>query len=386
MSLGILKKKSSGESALGGYVEPERSADGGDRTATGPAHLEPKLKLKPKEARNLLIQLRSMLVAGVPMLAALRCLIEHAGSPASEKVLRKITTVVESGHDLSYALDCLPRCFEKYIVHLVHAGEQAGALDESLERAIQLLDNQIRLGSKIKGALAYPGFLLFMTTVMTTGILVFLVPKFENLLMKKPEMLPWSTRLVLGTSQVLRESPQTVGLAALGLAIAVFLALRSKKVRGALFDFISKTPVVGTFIYKAYLSRSVGTLALTLESGVPILTGLDHARQVAHLPRLQEVWTNAAAVVREGHPLHTAFEGADLPPAFVQMVIAGENSGSLDDSLRRAAVFLDRETQAALETFTGLLGPATVVIAGAAVGFIVVSLMTPILTMAKYVA
>ncbi len=327
-----------------------------------------------------------MLAAGVPMMAALRCLIEHASTPPSERVLIRISQIVESGHDLSYAIDCLPRCFEKYVVHLLHAGEQAGNLDEALDRSIELLDNQIKLGGKIKGALAYPVFLLFMTAVMTTGILIFLVPKFESLLMKKPELLPWSTKLVLGASHMLRESPQMVGAVALAGIAGIFFLLKSKKSRSAMFDAISHSPVIGDFIYKAYLSRSVSTLALTLESGVPILTGLEHARQVSHLPRLQRVWDEAGRVVRDGRPLYVAFQDGNLPPAMIQMVVAGENSGTLDESLRRTAGFLERETQAALNTFTSLLGPMTVIIAGAAVGFIVVALMTPILTMAKFVS
>lgn len=357
-----------------------------EQKTNGPALVDERLKLKPKESLNLLIQLRAMLAAGVPMMAALRCLIEHATTQPSERVLMRISQIVESGHQLSYAVDCLPRCFEKYVVHLLSAGEQAGNLDEALDRSIELLDNQIKLGGKIKGALAYPVFLLAMTAIMTTGILMFLVPKFENLLMKKPHLLPWSTKLVLGASKVLRESPQLVALGAAAVIGGLVFLVKSKKARGALFDAVSHTPVIGTFIYKAYLSRSVSTLALTLESGVPILTGLEHARQVAQLPRLQRVWESAGAVVRDGRPLYTAFQGQELPPAMIQMVVAGESSGTLDESLRRTAGFLERETQAALNTFTSLLGPATVVFAGAVVGFIVVALMTPILTMAKFVA
>lgn len=377
----LTKPKVKTESVISGSVAAAK-----DQKSDGPALVDERLKLKPKESLNLLIQMRAMLAAGVPMLAALRCLIEHAHTPSSERVLIRISHIVESGHDLSYAVDCLPRCFEKYVVHLLHAGEQAGNLDEALDRSIELLDNQIKLGGKIKGALAYPVFLLAMTGIMTTGILMFLVPKFESLLMKKPELLPWSTKLVLGASHVLRESPQVVGLTALAIIGGLVFAVKSKKSRAAMFDAISHSPVIGDFIFKAYLSRSVSTLALTLESGVPILTGLEHARQVSKLPRLQRVWEEAGRVVRDGRPLYVAFQDAGLPPALVQMVVAGENSGTLDESLRRTAGFLERETQAALNTFTSLLGPATVVLAGAVVGFIVVALMTPILTMAKFVA
>ena len=375
-------KQKNAPEPIGGAIKPVSK----DAKTEGPALVDERLKLRPKESLNLLIQLRAMLAAGVPMMAALRCLIEHATTAPSERVLTRIAHIVESGHQLSYAVDCLPRCFEKYVVHLLSAGEQAGNLDEALDRSIELLDNQIKLGGKIKGALAYPVFLLVMTAIMTTGILMFLVPKFESLLMKKPHLLPWSTKLVLGASHMLRESPAVVGIGALALVAALVFLVKSRKARGVMFDAVSHTPVIGTFIYKAYLSRSVSTLALTLESGVPILTGLEHARQVAQLPRLQRVWESAGEVVRDGRPLYTAFQGQDLPPAMIQMVVAGESSGTLDESLRRTAGFLERETQAALNTFTSLLGPATVVFAGAVVGFIVVALMTPILTMAKFVA
>ena len=380
------KKKKAQEDSMsyGGSISSDADQRRKD-SATTPAMADTRINLKPKETLQLLIQMDAMLTAGVPLLAALRTLIEHAQSPSSERVLTRLTSIVEGGHDLSHAFACMPNCFPSYVVHLTSAGEQSGALDEALQRSIQLLDNSIVLGSKIKGALMYPGFLMFMTFVMTTGILYFLVPKFESLMMKKPELLPWTTKLVLGASQTLRAQPGLV----LGIFSVIFIAtiflVKSKKARGTLFDIISHVPVLGDLIFKAYLSRSVGTLALTLESGVPILTGLDHARQVSELPRLQALWVQTGEIVRDGKPMYTALAGEDLPPALIQMIIAGESSGTLDTSLRRAAEFLDRETQAALNAFTSLLGPATVVIAGGVVGFIVIALMTPILTMAKYV-
>lgn len=371
-----------GGSVTGSIEERRRRA----AHAAAAAERDFKLKLRPKEALHLLIQLQAMLAAGVPLLQALRCLIEHAQTQRSAQALRQIAASVESGHDLSEAVARLPRCFESYVVHLLAAGEQAGALEDALGRAIELLDKQIRITSKVRGALAYPGFLIVMTVVMTTGILVFLVPKFEKLLLSKPELLPWPTRLVLHSSHFLRESPLVAACAAGALLAGMAAALRSRKVRRMAFDALTNMPALGNFIHKAYLSRSVSTLAMTLESGVPILKALEHARQVSQLPRLQAAWESASAVVRDGRPMHTALAESDLPPALVQMIVAGEASGSLDQSLRRAGEFLDRETQAAMETFTGLLGPMTVLVAGALVGFVVVSLMMPILQMAKFVA
>jgi len=293
---------------------------------------------------------------------------------------------VEGGSDLSFALSCLPNCFESYIIHLLAAGERAGALDEALERAVELVRKQMSLRGKIIGALAYPCFLLFFTAAITTGILVLLVPKFEGMLMAKPEMLPSSTKIVLAASIFLRSSPGLALALAIGLVVGIIFLMKNQRFKGMAFAALSKTPIIGNFIHKAYIARSVTTLALTLESGVPILTGLDHAHDVAMLPNLQKMWRRSSEVVRDGLPLHTAFAEADLPPALMQMMIAGETSGSLDEGLRTAAVFLDRETDAALKTFTGLLGPATVMIAGLVVGFVVVALMTPILQLSKFIS
>lgn len=387
MSLTAILNRSQKQSdfAQGGSVQGALEKERSKEHSASVAHIDEKLRIKPKETLHLLIQLRAMLVAGVPLLACLRSLIEHSQSPKATKVLEKISTTVEGGYDLSYAIACLPRCFESYIVHLIAAGERAGALDDSLDRSIELLDKQIKLSGKIKGALAYPGFLLLMTAVMTAGILVFLVPKFEKLLMARPDQLPGTTKIVLATSAFLRSSPE-LALAGLGAFIVfIVLLVKVKAVRRVAFEACSHAPGVGNLIHKAYISRAVNALAMTLESGVPILTGLEHARQISQLPKLQRAWETAAAKVRDGRPMHTALEGADLPPALLQMIIAGESSGSLDTSLRKAGEFLDRETTAAMTLFTGLLGPATVVIAGAIVGFIVVSLMLPILQLAKFV-
>jgi len=205
-------------------------------------------------------------------------------------------------------------------------------------------------------------------------------------LMAKPEMLPSSTKIVLAASIFLRSSPGTALALAIGFVIGLIFILKNQRFKGLAFAALSKTPIIGNFIHKAYIARSVTTLALTLESGVPILTGLEHAHDVAMLPSLQKMWLRSSEVVRDGLPLHTALAEADLPPALMQMMIAGETSGSLDESLRTAAGFLDRETDAALKTFTGLLGPATVMIAGLVVGFVVVALMTPILQLSKFIS
>ncbi|MBO45298.1 MAG: hypothetical protein CMJ96_00205 [Planctomycetes bacterium] len=385
MSLATVFRPRPTESSVGGGTVSASFGSASIAKEEEPVLVDKRLKMKPKESLHILIQLRSMLTAGVPLIAALRTLRKHAQTPLAEKALERIATIVESGHDLSWAFGCLPRCFDSFVVHLLAAGERAGAMDESLGRAVELQEKQIKLTGKIRSALAYPSFLLGMTLVMTIGILIFLVPKFEGLLMSKPELLPSTTRVVLGLSTFLRESPILASIAGVLFLCGLVLTLKNRRIQEAAFDLVSHLPVVGTLIHKAFIARSVNTLALTLESGVPILAGLEHAAEVAQLPRLRALWEGAAAVVRDGRPLHTALENENLPPALIQMVVAGESSGTLDSSLRTAAGFLDRETDAALEVFTGLLGPATVVIAGSIVGFIVVSLMTPILQMAKFV-
>ncbi len=332
-----------------------------------------------------MVQLRAMLAAGVPLLGALRTLREHAATPMSAKVLERIASVIESGRDLSQAFEGLPRCFDSSAVHLIAAGEKSGALDEALRRAAEMKSRQIQMSGKIRGALAYPCFLLTLTVIMTVGILVLLVPKFEGLLMSRPELLPDTTRLVLASSTFLRESPWfaiAVGISFLATAIAL---AKSRTFRRRALEGSSHLPVVGDLIRKTFIARSVNALAMTLESGVPILTGLEHCSKVADLPSLRANWDSAAAAVRDGRPLHFELAKTKLPPALVQMVAAGESSGSLDVSLRTASDFLDRETNDALEVFTSLLGPITVVIAGCLVGFVVVALMTPILEMAKFV-
>jgi len=273
MSLATLLRPSRAtDAAMGGSLLRESAALGPSMEAARLAP-DPSIKLHPKQTLRVLIQLRAMLEAGVPLLAALRTLIEHAETSDARRALAKIAATVEQGHDLSEAVAQLPRCFDGYVVHLLAAGEKAGALDESLTRAAELLDRQIQLGGKIKGALAYPGFLLGMTVVMTTGILVFLVPKFEGLLMSKPELLPWTTKLVLGVSAFLRETPLLAGGGALCAVAMAIVLVRSRKVRSLVFDLMGNLPAVGDLISKTYLARSVKTLALTLESGVPILTG-----------------------------------------------------------------------------------------------------------------
>ena len=231
MSPSILKKKQAGAaggSIGGGSVGSTSTKSDQPRSKVDPgqsALVDERIKLRTKQSLQVLIQLKSMLEAGVPMLASLRTLIQHAESAKQERILVKITTIVEGGNDLSFALACLPRCFESYVVHLLAAGERAGALDESLGRAIELMRKQMSLRGKIVGALAYPMFLLFFTAAITTGILIWLVPKFESMLMAKPDLLPTPTKIVLASSQFLRESPAIAGGVFAAVVVALLLAL-----------------------------------------------------------------------------------------------------------------------------------------------------------------
>ncbi len=120
----------------------------------------------------------------------------------------------------------------------------------------------------------------------------------------------------------MRKSPGVAAIGAVTIIVGLIFIMKNQRFRGLVFHGISHVPIIGTFIHKAYIARSVTTLALTLESGVPILTGLQHAHDVSMLPNLQKMWIRSSEVVRDGLPLHSALAGPDLPPALMQMMIA----------------------------------------------------------------
>ncbi|MCB8889974.1 type II secretion system F family protein [Vreelandella malpeensis] len=325
-------------------------------------------------------QMATTMRAGIPILQALQAISESVKKPAMVELTQQIMRDVSSGDSLSQAMAKHPRQFDRLFVNLVAAGEQAGALDEMLERVATYKEKVASLKARVKKALWYPGAVMTIGVGVTMVLLVVVVPEFESMFQGFGAELPMLTQLTVRFSEL----AQAFWLPALALIVGAIVLLkaaarRSESVAFSIDQFMLRLPVLGDILHKSAVSRFTRTLATTFSSGVPLLEGLETASGAAD----NRVYMKAIDEVRQdvttGQQLHFAMRLTNrFPPLAVQMVNIGEEAGSLDAMLNRVADYYEEEVENKVDTLTSLMEPVIIVVLGLLVGGVVVSMYLPI--------
>ncbi len=325
-------------------------------------------------------QMATMMRAGIPILQALQAISESMKKPAMVDLTQQIMRDVSSGDSLSQAMARHPKQFDRLFVNLVSAGEQAGALDQMLERIALYKEKVASLKSRVKKALWYPAAVMTIGLVVTMILLVMVVPEFESMFQGFGAELPVLTQVTVRFSELAQAYwLPTLGLIVGGIVLLKAAARRSDKVAYAIDQFLLRLPVLGDILHKSAVSRFTRTLATTFSSGVPLIEGLETASGAAD----NRVYIKAINEVREdvttGQQLHFAMRLTNRFPALaVQMVSIGEEAGSLDAMLNRVADYYEEEVENKVDTLTSLMEPVIIVVLGLLVGGVVVSMYLPI--------
>ena len=332
-------------------------------------------------------QLATMLGAGIPLVQAFEIVGSGHDNVAMQKLIMAIKGDVEGGSALAEALAKQPLYFDDLFVNLVEAGEQAGALETLLDKIATYKEKTEAIKKKIKKALTYPAAVLVVAFIVTTILLIFVIPAFEDLFQGFGADLPTFTRMVIDLSKFVRE--QGVYLATMiGAAVAAFLYFkkRSRAMRHFLDRLILKVPVIGPIMQKAAIARYARTLSTMFAAGVPLVEALQSVSgatgnivyQLAVLQMRDEVAT--------GQRLQVAMENTDLfPNMVIQMIAVGEESGSLDDMSSKVADFYEEDVDNAVDNLSSLLEPMIMAILGVLVGGLVVAMYLPIFKMGSVV-
>jgi general secretion pathway protein F len=324
-------------------------------------------------------QLATLLAAGQPLDRALGILLELPESAQARKVIERIRETVRGGAPLSVALEQQHGIFPRLYVSLVRAGESGGGLDEALRRLADYLERSRDLRSRVVNALIYPIFLVVLVVASVIGLLVFVVPQFEELFTNLNAELAWYTQGVMWLSAGLRQGWPLIlaGLLLLawwlnnraadpGWRLAMDARLLANRYTG---------PLVGR-LETARLSRTLGTL---VGNGVPLLTALNLAGNVLSNRVLANALEAAASDVKSGAGLGYALGKQKVFPRLaVQMIQVGEESGELDSLLLKVADTFDVETRNTLERLLTLLVPALTILMAAIVATIILSVLLPI--------
>jgi len=325
-------------------------------------------------------QLATMLAAGIPLVQAFEIVGTGHENAAMQKLILGIKADVEGGSSLAEALAKQPLYFDDLFVNLVDAGEQAGALETLLEKVATYKEKTEAIKKKIKKALTYPAAVLVVAFVVTTILLIFVIPSFEDLFKGFGADLPTFTRMIIDLSAFVRT--QGFYLAVLiGGTIATFLYFkkRSRPFRHFLDRLMLKMPIIGPIMQKASIARYARTLSTMFAAGVPLVEAMESVAGATGNIVFEEAVLTMRDEVATGQRLQQAMENTELfPNMVIQMIAVGEESGSLDEMSAKVADFYEEDVDNAVDNLSSLLEPMIMAILGVLVGGLVVAMYLPI--------
>ena len=335
-------------------------------------------------------QFATLIASGMPMLRSLYTLEEQTQDEMLKKAIVSLRNDVESGSSVAQAMESQPGVFDPLYRSMVRAGEGAGRLEESLDRVAFQLEKLDSLKRQVKAAMMYPAVIFSVALVVMVAVVAFVVPVFVGIFEEIASQqegvdssLPLPTRITVGISDAVTQRWYVIlPLVALGL----YLFMRWKKTdRGRSVWDRAKLRIpahIGDIVQKVALARWSRTLSGTISSGVPILQAIQIAGQTAGNAAVEEAMDDVYDSVKRGGSIHKPLAENPVFPAMVShMVSVGEESGQLETMLGKVADFYDAEVDAKVKALTSLLEPVMIVVVGAIVGFIVISMYLPIFSL-----
>ena len=339
-------------------------------------------RVKSEEINVMTRQLATLLGAGIPLIQALTSLVDQTGNTALKKVIAQIRESVNEGHTFTQALGEHPKLFPSIHVNMVRAGEASGSLDVVLEKLADFGEKQEVLKGRLRAALIYPIFMAFIGSGILFVLITYIVPNITQVFNEMDKVLPAPTLFLLGLSEFLKGYWWGILIACcLG-----FFGLRlfiSKSYGRSIWDLVKlKSPVVGKVTQKVILARFASTLGSLLGSGVGLMTSMKIVHTLVNNVHVSAVIDEAMAQIQKGQNMADSLSSSVwFPPMFVQMIAVGEQSGSLEEMLKKVAEAYEREVEISIMGMTSLIEPIMIVAMGAAVGFVVLSILLPIFEM-----
>ncbi len=329
-------------------------------------------------------QLATMVEAGIPIIQGLDALQEQVTHPLFKKVLLNVHDDIQHGTSLSAAFAKHPNVFDVLFINMVKVGETGGVLSAVLDRISLYLEKTLRLKRKVKSALIYPAVVVTMAIIITIVLLVKVVPTFAGIYTSFNRDLPFMTQMLINVSEGLKRYLLWLigGVVAIGIALKQWHGTE----QGALVidRAVLRVPIFGELMRKVAISRFSRTLATLIQSGVPILESLEIVGKTIGNRVLELVVEDVKNNVREGESLSGPLaKGGVFPPMVTRMISIGEKSGQMEKMLLKIAEFYDDQVDAAVEGLTSIIEPLIIGFLGIVIGFIVIALFLPILTIVQ---
>lgn len=335
----------------------------------------------PVKLQHFVIYLRqfsTLLKAGVSVVDATNILSQQTESKYLRKALEQIETELREGNPLSAASATHKKIFSPMYINMIKAGEAGGNMDETLDRLAEHYEKQHATKQKIASAMAYPIVVAFIAIAVVIFLLVSVVPTFVDMFADFGGELPAITKFVLGASEFMQKSWYMIVLFFVLLFLSISIIKRNKKTKYYFDYFVLRVPIFGSMMRKAVLARMTRTLSSLFSSSVPILQAMTIVEEVVENEVIGRVILQARDSLEKGQSItlpmkaHWAF-----PPLVTQMIVIGEQTGSLDSMLAKVADFYEKEVDNSTDRIKSLIEPLMIVVLAGLVGTIVISIMVP---------
>jgi len=327
-------------------------------------------------------QLATLIHAGIPLVDSLTALVEQVDKERLKRVLSKIRERVNEGASLGDAMGDHPKVFSPLYINMIRAGESSGTLDLVLARLSDFTEHQVRLRSKVMGAMMYPLIMICVGVIIVTILFVVVVPKIMKIFDRLQATLPLPTQILIGVSNFVKNYWWLMFIV---IGLTIYLSVRYVRTDSGRLKwdrFMLKVPIFGSLARMIAIARFTKTLSTLLASGVPILTALSIVKNVLGNKVLENVIDEARTSIQEGESIAAPLKRSkQFPPIVTHMIAIGEKSGELEGMLGNVANAYDSQVETKINTLTSLLEPIMIVLMGGVVGFIVFSILLPILKM-----
>lgn len=342
------------------------------------------LRLKDKKIKldDLVVfsrQLATMIDAGIPLVNALGILAEQIENEGLRGIVGNVRQDIEAGMSFCDALAKHPVIFSDLFVNMVKAGEASGMLNEILDRLATFMEKQAALNRKIISSLVYPAVVVSMAIIITSVLLIKVVPTFKGIFEALGGTLPLPTQILIFTSDLLRKYFLFLMLL-LGVGMYLFRGyLKTQKGRYRFDRFTLKVPVFGSLLRKLAVAKFSRTFSTLVKSGVAVLSALEIVSKTSGNKVVEEAVVNCSKSVRNGEPISRPLAKSGVfPPMVTRMINVGEQTGQLEKMLSKIADFYDDQVDAAAGALTSLIEPLVIAFLGIVIGGIVIALFLPI--------
>lgn len=336
-------------------------------------------RIKLRELAVFSRQFATMIDAGLSVVKCLDILEKQTKNPRLKEVIGQIKHDVAGGTSLTEALQKHPRVFTPLYINMVRSAEAGGILDQVLDRLSGFLEKEQEMRGKVKSAMTYPVVVFFFAMLMLFALLMFVLPKFKSIFETMGLKLPITTSILLNFSTYVQRFWYLAIILVVGSIIGAKLLVQTERGRYALDSMKLKVPIFGDLLLKTGVSRFARTFGTLITSGVPVLRALEIVADTAGNRVISDTVARARVSIKEGDRISTPLFGSKVFPVMVtQMISVGEETGRLDQMLGKVANFYDEEVDATLKGLTSLIEPLMIVGLGLIVGFIAVSVISPI--------